>query len=293
MDAQGTLTRGTQPLYMDLADQLRIRIAAGDYAVGERLPSEPQLCEMTGYSRSTVRSALKVLVHEGNVVKEQGRGTFVSASAPALKKEASELHMGDGQANLPSAEELASRQTGTHLFSFTQNAQLMGMRPSTKTVDIRLVPPTENQLAFFHTPKGEQLVEITRMRYINDDPALLETVWLPEKYKDLSREGLNGSLYKVLKDQYGVRPVKASKTISLVFANEHEAFLLGVVVGTPLLMMEDHALDDSGNPLHISKQAILGDKYRFSISGDIQIKGDAFATGAGETRAAIMPTPVE
>lgn len=283
-------------MYMDLADQLRIRIAAGDYAVGERLPSEPQLCEVTGYSRSTVRNALKVLVDEGNVIKEQGRGTFVAPSAPALKKEAHEAHVSTSQADLGPANEV---QTGTgagaHLFSFTQNARLMGMTPSTKTVDIRLVPPTENQLAFFHTPAGEQLVEITRLRFINNDPALLETVWLPQKYKDLSRDGLNGSLYKLLKEQYGVRPVKASKTISLVFANEHESFLLGVPQGTPLLMMEDHALDDSGNPLHISKQAILGDKYRFSMSGDIVINENVLAhdVGSGMPDGAVLATPTE
>ena len=62
---------------------LRDRIAAGTYARGDKLPSEMELMDESGLSRSTVRHALKVLVDEGLVRTERGRGAFV-ADTPAL-----------------------------------------------------------------------------------------------------------------------------------------------------------------------------------------------------------------
>ena len=72
----------SNPLYAELADSLRSDIESGIYAPGDRMPSEPTLCETTGYSRSTVRKALQLLVDEGYITKSQGKGTFVSEWVP-------------------------------------------------------------------------------------------------------------------------------------------------------------------------------------------------------------------
>ena len=61
-------------------DGTRHSIIAGDFRPGERLPTESQLQEMWGVSRSVVREAMKVLESQGLVRIEQGRGTFVSDS---------------------------------------------------------------------------------------------------------------------------------------------------------------------------------------------------------------------
>lgn len=58
---------------------LREEIAKGIWAPGSRLPTEPELMQRFGVSRITVSQALKDLVKEGIVVRQQGRGTFVSA----------------------------------------------------------------------------------------------------------------------------------------------------------------------------------------------------------------------
>ena len=58
--------------YEHLAGMLRDRIAAGIYARGDKLPSEMELMDESGLSRSTVRHALKVLVDEGLVRTERG-----------------------------------------------------------------------------------------------------------------------------------------------------------------------------------------------------------------------------
>jgi GntR family transcriptional regulator of arabinose operon len=54
------------------------KIAQGEYALGAMIPSESELCRQFGVSRITVRQALAALVAEGLLVKQPGRGTFVS-----------------------------------------------------------------------------------------------------------------------------------------------------------------------------------------------------------------------
>lgn len=61
--------------------QLRNEIHSGRWAVGDRIPTEPQLCEFTGTGRNTVREAVQALVHSGMLERRQGSGTYVVATS--------------------------------------------------------------------------------------------------------------------------------------------------------------------------------------------------------------------
>ncbi|HEX5596448.1 MAG TPA: FadR/GntR family transcriptional regulator [Micromonosporaceae bacterium] len=58
-------------------EQLRQRILAGDWPVGSKIPTEPQLVEAFGVGRNTVREAVRALVHAGVLECRQGSGTYV------------------------------------------------------------------------------------------------------------------------------------------------------------------------------------------------------------------------
>jgi DNA-binding FadR family transcriptional regulator len=59
------------------ADSIRAEISAGRWAVGSRIPIEPQLAQLLGVSRGTVREAVKTLVSRGLLEVRQGSGTYV------------------------------------------------------------------------------------------------------------------------------------------------------------------------------------------------------------------------
>jgi GntR family transcriptional regulator, transcriptional repressor for pyruvate dehydrogenase complex len=63
-----------------VAEQIMTRIAAGQLKPGERLPTEPELMELFGVGRSTVREALKSLSLAGLIETRRSAGTFVSAT---------------------------------------------------------------------------------------------------------------------------------------------------------------------------------------------------------------------
>jgi DNA-binding GntR family transcriptional regulator len=65
------------PLWRQLTDVLRQRIASGELAAGRIMPSEHTLSQEFGLARGTVVKALDALEEEGLVTRVQGRGTFV------------------------------------------------------------------------------------------------------------------------------------------------------------------------------------------------------------------------
>ncbi|MCO5066574.1 MAG: FadR family transcriptional regulator [Rhizobiaceae bacterium] len=64
-------------LHVRVADQLGLAIVRGDFAPGQALPSEVQLCEMLGVSRTAMREAVRGLVAKGLVDSKPKRGTQV------------------------------------------------------------------------------------------------------------------------------------------------------------------------------------------------------------------------
>lgn len=64
-------------LYRQIAEQLRHRIADGDFALGSRLPPERDLALQLGVSRPTVREAVIALEVEGLVEVRMGSGIYV------------------------------------------------------------------------------------------------------------------------------------------------------------------------------------------------------------------------
>ena len=69
-------------LYERVARALSARILSGDYAVGQRLPSERDLAQAHSVSRPTVREAIIALELDGLVEVRMGSGVYVIASAP-------------------------------------------------------------------------------------------------------------------------------------------------------------------------------------------------------------------
>lgn len=66
------------PKHVHLKDALKRRILSGEYAIGDRLPSEAELMRDMGVSRHTILRGLSALAAEGWINRHQGRGTFVA-----------------------------------------------------------------------------------------------------------------------------------------------------------------------------------------------------------------------
>lgn len=73
------------PISRQLRELLLEQIDRGAIEPGERLPTEAELCDRLGISRTTVRKALAALTADGLLVRHPGRGTFLNAAVPSIR----------------------------------------------------------------------------------------------------------------------------------------------------------------------------------------------------------------
>jgi len=74
-----------QPIYTQLIEQMKIAIASGTYAPGERLPSVRELSVQAGVNPNTMQRALGVLEQEGLVHSQRTSGRFVTEERAMIK----------------------------------------------------------------------------------------------------------------------------------------------------------------------------------------------------------------
>ena len=79
-----------QPLSAQITQDLRRQITAGDFKVGDKLPSLRALADRYAVAELTVHAAIKTLQHEGVLVSVSGRGTFIRA-LPVTESESQAL----------------------------------------------------------------------------------------------------------------------------------------------------------------------------------------------------------
>jgi len=78
-------------LYEQIVSQIEQRILAGELKVGDRLPTERDLCAQFGVSRTAVREAITSLAEKGLVDVQPGRGTFVTSGTSRAMRHSLDL----------------------------------------------------------------------------------------------------------------------------------------------------------------------------------------------------------
>lgn len=230
------------PLYAQLKDEILAKIEGGLWLPGAQTPSEPDLCEQFGVSRTVVRQALLELEIVGVIRREKGRGTFIAE--PKI------------------TEALAQKLTG-----FFQDMSEQGRAPVSQVLRQTVVPASVKIAAQLELEAGEAVIEIERLRFIGDEALVLVTTSLPEKLcPGLERIELSQqSLYRVLEERFGLVIARGKRTMEAVGANAREAELLRVGVGTPLMLLESISYLEDGRPVETFRAVHRGDRARFEV----------------------------
>lgn len=99
-----------RPMYLQIMEQIKQRIAVGDWKEGQPIPSIRQLAVDLQVSVITIKRAYLELEREGVIVTQQGKGSHVSAT-PGL------------------GARLREQELEQHLEQATRIAALLGIRP--------------------------------------------------------------------------------------------------------------------------------------------------------------------
>jgi GntR family transcriptional regulator len=224
------------PKYYQVKKQLLDLTAS--MSPGSPVPPERELAKSYGTSRTTVRQALAELVVEGRLLRMQGKGTFV-----AKPKVAQPLS----------------------LASYTEGLREHGLHPQTKILEIGYVTADEHLAGLLGIRTGARTLRVHRLRLADNEPMSIDTSHLPAKrFPGLRRQlERHSSLYETLRTCYDVHLTEAEETIETVLADPHDAQLLGVDPGLPLMLLSRHAIDSTGQPVEWAQSWYRGDRYKF------------------------------
>lgn len=145
-----------QPLYQQLADNIRSKIASGEYKVGDKIMSERKMAEIYDLNRLTVRKALDVLIQEGSLSAIHGSGTYVKAIVPANKK----VHFGNDES-----------------ISLSTVLRQSGFQSSRKVLSFRRIKTSGALKDYF--PETEDVYELIRLSSIDQKPYALQICSFP------------------------------------------------------------------------------------------------------------------
>jgi GntR family transcriptional regulator len=220
-----------------IEEDLARRIATGELRPGDRLPPERELAGSHGVSRMTVRQALAALAARRLIQRGVGRGTFVAD--PRI------------------AHEL-SRVVG-----FTEALRRQGVEPGARVRRVRRVAVAPAPL---HAPAWR----VQRVRTGDGIPMALEDSWLPVALTPgLDRRDLEGSLYGLLREVYGLEPVGATEVLEVAAATLTEARLLHVAPGAPLMLVERVARTATGAIVEVARDRFVSARFVVEVPGAV------------------------
>lgn len=230
------------PLYHKVYRDLRARIAAGDLAVGARLPPEAELARQVDVSRITLRHALKLLAEEGLIARVHGRGTFVSArTRPTI--------------------------ASLHATAPVKAAANIGASTTIEVVECRMIGASAQVAHHLALRRGDAVQKVVRLRTHAGAPVALVTTYVPEDIgRRIPREALDRATVLEHIQAAGYEPVHAEHAISALPADGRAARHLGVARGAALLAERRVVFAATWRPIELLLSACRPDRYEFRVS---------------------------
>lgn len=228
------------PIYYQLEELIKNLIEKEELKPGDMLPSEREYTEKYEISRMTVRQAINNLVHDGYLLRERGKGTFV-----ANKK---------------------IEQTLQGLTSFTEDMRSKGMEPGTKLLDFKIVSADQDIAEKLNIKEGFPVYKMERVRLADGYPMAYETSFLSKEIvSGLTEEIAKGSLYAHVEKTLGLTIDYATQVMEASTGRVRESEILGIHEGAPILVISRITYLKNEKPLEVVNSIYRGDRYKFVI----------------------------
>ena len=229
------------PLHYQLKQHLLEKIESGDWKPDDLIPSEQELQDAFGLSRTTVRQALSDLVYEGLLIRERGRGTFVSP---------------------PKMTHNPEERKGLTEFMTEQ-----GIKPGWKVIETGFVEANKEVAEKLQVAHKSRVYRIRRLRLAEDKPIGTHTVFLPESISSQINEAglLEGGSLNYISHIPQMINSHAARFIEAVAASEQDVKLLQLSLGSPVLTIQRLVVSASGEPIEYLQARYRGDRFKYQI----------------------------
>lgn len=219
-------------------------IESEKYKFNDKLPSEAQIQEMLGVSRSTVREALALLEQEGIVRKIQGKGTFLARTPVKIE---------DG------LEELRST---------TDTIRAFGYVPGTRGYKVRRGNADTDMQQKLNLNKDEKVLTFERIRTANDLVAAYCIDTFAEKiFKGkIPEPDFQGSMFEYLEQELDIHIEYAVAEIMPASFEGAMREKLGLPEDTFFLLLKQIHYDRQGQPVIYSMDYYNSSIFKFIVN---------------------------
>lgn len=230
------------PLYHQLKQILLQKIESREWGPGDLIPSEQELQETYGLSRTTVRQTLAELVNEQRLHRQRGRGTFVM---------------------LPKFAHNPAQRPGASGY-----IQQEGLTPGWRVISADWAEPPEGVRERLQLDGEARIFRIHRLRLANEDVIGYHFAYLPETLvPQINLEALTeGGSMRYLRTAPQMQHSHAYRTIEATAAGQPEIEMLGAKAGEPILVIERLITAEDGAPLELLWAAYLGDRFKYQVT---------------------------
>ncbi len=228
------------PRYQRLADALRNDVVNRRWQLGVRLPSETAIAEDFGVATGTVRQALSLLVEEGLLERQHGKGTFIRR--PNFDRS---------------------------LFRFFRFQSASGERviPESRILNRRIESPPEHVSKTLQLRKNAQAITISRLRLVEGTPVLAEEIWLPlkpfRKFMELDDREIGPLLYPIYDVVCEQVVARADETLTAEAAQPEHSRLLQLEQGAPIIMIDRLARGYDNKPIEWRRSRGPASQFRY------------------------------
>ena len=229
-----------------LSDQakanIKQRIINDEFEDG-RIPSETDLANELGVSRTTIRDALSRLENEGAVYRRQGSGTYVNKPGLQIHTRLEEI------------------------WSYEAVLRAHGYTPSTLILSARLETAGEREIAELDVTPGEEIIAVEKLFLEDDEPVILTVNRIPSRLitAPFTTADWHKPIYQFLWDYGQQRLAYYLSEIVPIIADERLGATLHIETGKALLSFDEVGYNEENDAIMLASSFIRDDLLRLRL----------------------------
>lgn len=229
--------------YIEVIDFIRDNIDNKIWDFEQPIPTERQISDLLNISRSTVRKSINILIQEGYLISQHGRGTFIM---PEISRNSKRL-----------------------MHSFSHYMSERGYTVSQKILQFEFIKPSKHiaDRLKLSDPKQKVLL-IKRVRTADGQPVVIQNAYVPipeDKaftQADLEQEK---SLYKILYNKYNLDAIEAEERITARKTSTAEQQILGLTKSESVLNIQRTTISNKRTIMEYCEMQYLTKLYEYKI----------------------------
>jgi GntR family transcriptional regulator len=241
------------PVYYQIKNNIKKRILAKEFKIGEKLPSEAEMAKKFNVSRLTIRQAVGQLNQEHILESKRGKGTFVTTDKDLV----------DGMLKK---------------FRFSMNDMYYQQEKfkidSLQIANVKVLPSIRDSLDL--SPDEKEVIQIERVRSFEGKPIMTTKNYAPIRFKNvLNRTNLKKKLIlTILEEKLGIMIERIRQTVSASYADQELTSYLGIPIGSPILIVNRINYAKEGKPIFLGLSYFPGDIFEYEETFKIILRDE-------------------